>query len=162
MLNETGNIKDDMYFDRVRGCARSILVDSEPKVVKQIHNDKILEPLFPLKNIVISENGRGNNWALGYSATYKETHNYVQEELCLHERAIEALRKEAEQADFFLGTVMTHSLAGGTGSGLGSRLLEEYRDNFSKAYLMTVSVWPSMSGDTPLQHYNTCLSLAHL
>ena len=75
---------------------------------------------------------------------------------------MEALRKEAEQSDFFLGTVMTHSLAGGTGSGLGSRLLEEYRDSFSKAYLMTVSVWPSMCGDTPLQHYNTCLSLAHI
>lgn len=63
---------------------------------------------------------------------------------------MEALRKEAEQSDFFLGTVMTHSLAGGTGSGLGSRLLEEIRDSFPKAYLMTVSVWPSMCGDTPL------------
>ena len=57
---------------------------------------------------------------------------------------------------------MTHSLAGGTGSGLGSRLLEEYRDHFGKAYLMTISVWPSEFGDTPLQHYNTCLSLAHI
>jgi hypothetical protein len=45
---------------------------------------------------------------------------------------------------------MTHSLAGGTGSGLGSRLLEEYRDTFGKSYLMTVSIWPNMIGETPL------------
>jgi hypothetical protein len=63
---------------------------------------------------------------------------------------MEALRKEAELADYFLGTVMVHSLAGGTGSGLGSRLLEEYRDQFGKSYLMTVSIWPSMAGETPL------------
>ena len=27
---------------------------------------------------------------------------------------------------------------------------------------MTVSVWPSMTGETPLQHYNTCFSMAHI
>ena len=75
---------------------------------------------------------------------------------------MEQLRKEVERADFFLGMVMVHSLAGGTGSGLGSRLIESYRDNFGKAYLMTASIWPNMSGETPLQHYNTCFSLSHL
>jgi tubulin delta len=63
---------------------------------------------------------------------------------------MECLRKESEQADYYLGTVLVHSLAGGTGSGLGSRLLEEYKDVFNKAYLMTVSIWPNPSGETPL------------
>lgn len=63
---------------------------------------------------------------------------------------MESLRKEAEQADYFMGTVVTHSLAGGTGSGLGSRILEEYKNVFGKAYLMTVSIWPNMAGETPL------------
>lgn len=85
-----------------------------------------------------------------------------EEDTTLHQRAMEALRHEAEKADFFLGTVITHSLAGGTGSGLGSRLLDDYRDSFNKAYLMTVSVWPSLHGETPLQHYNSCFSLAHI
>ena len=68
----------------------------------------------------------------------------------LYERAMEALRREAEQADYFLGTFLVHSLAGGTGSGLGSRLVESYRDTFGKAYLATASVWPHSSGETPL------------
>jgi tubulin gamma len=122
------------------------LVDSEPKVIKSIQDDKVLNPLFPPGNLIFSENGRGNNWALGYSKTYKESPS----EKTLCERALESLRKEAESADYFLGTVMTHSLAGGTGSGLGSRLLEEYKDTFGKAYLMTVSIWPNPAGETPL------------
>ena len=63
---------------------------------------------------------------------------------------MEVLRKEVERSDFFLGVVMMHSLAGGTGSGLGSRLLEDYRDEYGKAYMMTTSVWPNSSGETPL------------
>jgi len=118
----------------------------------------VLSSLFPKSNILFNENGRGNNWALGYSKTYTEKEDGVP----LFEQTMEALRKEAEQADFFMGTVMTNSLAGGTGSGLGSRLMEEYRDHFGKSYLMTVNVWPSSLGETPLQHYNTCFSLAHI
>jgi len=32
--------------------------------------------MFNQANIVFSQNGRGNNWALGYSRTYQEMHNY--------------------------------------------------------------------------------------
>lgn len=122
---------------------------------------EVLQPVFNQKNILYTQNGRGNNWALGYSADYREE-NDLEGDSSLHDRVMEALRREAEAADFFLGTVMTHSLAGGTGSGLGSRLLEDYRDSFDKSYLMTVSIWPSMHGETPLQHYNSCFTLAHI
>jgi cell division GTPase FtsZ len=65
--------------------------------------------------------------------------------------------------NYFRGTILFHSLAGGTGSGLGSRLIECYRDYFgSSSFLMTASVWPAQSGETPLQQYNVCLSLASL
>ena len=65
---------------------------------------------------------------------------------------MEMLRKRAENADYFIGSLLFHSLAGGTGSGLGSRLIESYRDSFSlKSKLFTVSVWPANTGETPLQ-----------
>lgn len=64
---------------------------------------------------------------------------------------MEMLRKRAEAADYFRGALLFHSLAGGTGSGLGSRLIESYRDDFSqKSYLFTASIWPAISGETPL------------
>jgi cell division GTPase FtsZ len=76
---------------------------------------------------------------------------------------MELLRHKVEKMSYFRGTLLFHSLAGGTGSGLGSRLVECYREYFGSAsVLMTASVWPSQSGETPLQQYNTCLSLAAL
>ena len=69
----------------------------------------------------------------------------------LYERVMELLRKKAERADYYQGTLLFHSLAGGTGSGLGSRLIEAYRDYFGhSSQLVSVSVWPSMAGETPL------------
>ena len=71
--------------------------------------------------------------------------------MTLHERVMEMIRKWVEQADYFRGALLFHSLAGGTGSGLGSRLIESYWDCFStKSYLFTCSIWPAISGETPL------------
>jgi len=165
MLEESP-IKEDRFFDRYSHKARAVLVDSEPKVIKHLAEEKSLSVVLDSQhNMVYTQSGRGNNWALGYSATYRD--HQQQEGLDnavppLYERALEALRREAEKADYFLGVMLLHSLAGGTGSGLGSRLVEEYRDTFGKSYLATTSVWPHSSGETPLQHYNTCFSLSRL
>jgi len=114
-------------------------------------------PLFSDgQNAIFNQNGRGNNWALGYSSTYREKPKTestfsTDNETTLYEKVMEMLRVKAERADFYRGTLLFHSLAGGTGSGLGSRLIESYRDYFgSSSYLMTVSIWPTSSGETPL------------
>jgi tubulin delta len=156
MMLEESPIKDDIFFDRFTNKARAVLVDSEPKVIKNIIDDKNISFVFDrASQMFYSQNGRGNNWALGYSSTYRENEGmagFTKEDshTPLYERAMEALRREAEHADYFLGTFLVHSLAGGTGSGLGSRLVESYRDTFGKAYLATASVWPHSSGETPL------------
>lgn len=152
MMDESP-IKEDIFFDRFTNHARAVLVDSEPKVINTLQEDKKINFLFEQKNLLYSQNGRGNNWALGYSNTYKEAVEAIgggMGDKMLYEKAMEALRKEVERSDFFLGVVLVHSLAGGTGSGLGSRLVEEYRDTFGKSYLMTASIWPNSSGETPL------------
>jgi tubulin gamma len=40
--------------------------------------------------------------------------------------------REAENSDSMEGFVMTHSVAGGTGSGLGSFMLEALNDRYQK------------------------------
>ena len=62
----------------------------------------------------------------------------------------------------FSGTIVLHSLTGGTGSGLGSHLVESIRDAYPLAHVMSVAIAPHISGDSPLQHYNSLLSLATL
>jgi hypothetical protein len=62
------------------------------------------------------------------------------------------------------GFVLTHSIAGGTGSGLGSFLLERLGDRFPKKLVQTYSVFPNQldTSDTVVQPYNSILTLKRL
>ena len=57
-----------------------------------------------------------------------------------------------------------HSIAGGTGSGFGSLLLEQLRDHFPKKLVTTFSVSPNTeeSSDVVVQPYNAILTLKRL
>uniref|UniRef100_A0A674BV52 Tubulin/FtsZ 2-layer sandwich domain-containing protein n=1 Tax=Salmo trutta TaxID=8032 RepID=A0A674BV52_SALTR len=46
--------------------------------------------------------------------------------------------------------------------GLSFKLCEEIRDTFPAGHILTVSVAPHQSEESPVQHYNTLLSLASL
>ena len=59
--------------------------------------------------------------------------------------------------------MVMHSIAGGTGSGLGSFLLERLNDKFPKKLIQTYSVFPnSQEGDVVVQPYNSMLTLKRL
>lgn len=59
---------------------------------------------------------------------------------------------------------MLHSIAGGTGSGLGSFLLERLNDRFPKKLIQTYSVFPDTtnSGDVVVHPYNSLLAMRRL
>jgi len=56
---------------------------------------------------------------------------YEEGEKCQDE-IIEMIDREADGSDSLEGFVMTHSIAGGTGSGFGSFLLEALNDRYPK------------------------------
>lgn len=60
--------------------------------------------------------------------------------------------------------MMLHSIAGGTGSGLGSFLLERLNDRFPKKIIQTYSVFPDTTnaGDVVVHPYNSILSMRRL
>ena len=60
--------------------------------------------------------------------------------------------------------MLTHSIAGGTGSGMGSYLLEHLKDAFPHKFIQTYSVFPGMkeSSDVVTQPYNSILALSRL
>lgn len=57
--------------------------------------------------------------------------------------------------------MLLHSIAGGTGSGLGSYLLERLNDRFPKKLIQTYSVFPE-SSDVVVQPYNSLLATKRL
>ena len=77
----------------------------------------------------------------------------------LLERAMDAIRREASRCDLLCGFVLIHSIAGGTGSGLGSRITKELRNQFAREFILSVVVAPHRSGETALQNYNAVLCL---
>ncbi|XP_022795839.1 tubulin delta chain-like [Stylophora pistillata] len=140
------------------GKLRCVCVDSESKVIgHNYREDTRSSKLYREGNMISGQRGRGNNWALGYHGLSGET-----EDTSLLHRAMEIVRKEVERCDNYAGTIVFHSLTGGTGSGLGSRLIETLRDAYPLAHVMSVAVSPHSSGDSPLQHYNSLLSLSSL
>lgn len=85
-----------------------IMVDSERKVVRGCLSKRVSR-IVPTTNRLSHRKGYGGNWALGYCEQKKEG--------SLMEQTFECLRKEVERLDMFSGTILFHSLAGGTGSG---------------------------------------------
>jgi hypothetical protein len=72
--------------------------------------------------------------------------------------------READGSESLEGFLMCHSIAGGTGSGMGSQLLERVNDHFPKKLIQTYSVFPNNQdgGDVVVQPYNSLLTLKRL
>ncbi|CAM9247334.1 unnamed protein product [Ectocarpus sp. 12 AP-2014] len=99
-----------------------------------------------------AQGGAANNWAYGYHA-----HGATFTEACL-----EGVRRETERCDRLTGLCILHSLAGGTGSGLGTCLTEALRDELPSAFLLNTVVGAHSSGEVILQNYNTLFTLSKL
>lgn len=95
----------------------------------------------------------GNNWGVGYSEAAKYSDDLI-----------DIITREAEDCDSFEGFMLTHSIAGGTGSGMGSYLLEHIKDAFPNKIVQTFSVFPAAdsNSDVVTQPYNSTLALSRL
>jgi tubulin epsilon len=93
--------------------------------------------------------GAGNNWAQGhmeYGPKYK---------LEIEEK----VRSAAEKCDSLQGFFFLHSLGGGTGSGLGTYILEDLEDLYPSVFRFSTCVFPSQDDDVITSPYNSMLAL---
>lgn len=61
----------------------------------------------------------------------------------LVDAVLDVVRKEAEGSDCLQGFQITHSLGGGTGSGMGTLLISKIREEYPDRMMCTFSVVPS-------------------
>ncbi|KNG89636.1 tubulin gamma chain [Aspergillus nomiae NRRL 13137] len=152
---EGGDRKDVFFYqsDDTRYIPRAILLDLEPRVLNTIQTG-------PYRNIYNPENffvgqqgvGAGNNWGAGYSAGES-----VQEDI------FDMIDREADGSDSLEGFMFLHSIAGGTGSGMGSFILERMNDRFPKKLIQTYSVFPdTQAADVVVNPYNSILAMRRL
>ena len=61
----------------------------------------------------------------------------------LVDSVLDVVRKEAEGCDLLQGFQLTHSLGGGTGSGMGTLLISKIREEYPDRIMNSYSVVPS-------------------
>lgn len=143
-------------------CPRAVLVDAEPKVVQTML--RLQEPYqFDSSDVAFSQSGRGGNFAMGYLGSCADHRSGLQTSLHLLDQGLESTRRQVERCfGAYRGAVVMHSLGGGTGSGLGTRLVEELRDVYPRSPLFSVCALPLVAGENPAQCFNATFSLSAL
>lgn len=125
----------DVYYNEAahnKYVPRAILVDLEPGTMDSVRSGRN-GALFRPDNFVFGQNGAGNNWAKGH---YTEGAELV-------DQVMDVLRQEAENCDCLQGFQLTHSIGGGTGSGLRTLITGKIREEFPDRIMASFSVVPS-------------------
>uniref|UniRef100_A0A1B6D8E1 Tubulin/FtsZ GTPase domain-containing protein n=1 Tax=Clastoptera arizonana TaxID=38151 RepID=A0A1B6D8E1_9HEMI len=131
--------------------ARAVLVDMEESVVGRYDRGP-LRNLFDKTCSLTNHPGSGNNWAIGHYLHARD-HN---------EKFIDILRRSAERCDFLHGFLLMFSLGGGTGSGLGTAIVNLVQDEFPLVDRLITCVHPGIYNDVVTSPYNIGLSLQKL
>eukprot|EP01105_Mastigella_eilhardi_P020919 TRINITY_DN5021_c0_g1_i6.p1 TRINITY_DN5021_c0_g1~~TRINITY_DN5021_c0_g1_i6.p1 ORF type:complete len:476 (+),score=109.97 TRINITY_DN5021_c0_g1_i6:54-1430(+) len=134
--------------------ARAVLVDTEPKVVEGVMETARRSKgwQYDARNAYHQQGGAANNWSFGYKHLGPTVWSNV----------ADMIRREFEAADMVGGVLLLGSLAGGTGSGVGTYVTEMLRSEYRKSLLLNGVVWPYSTGEVIVQNYNVCLSLSHV
>ena len=144
----------DSYFtisNSYQFQANSLLIDMESKVIdKCLKISKENGFNYLTENVIYKQSGSGNNWANGFFYHGPS----------VEKAFVETLSKFSEKFDFLDSCILINSLAGGTGSGLGSYLAVLMKDYFPEVNLLNIAVWPNDSGEVVVNSYNTILSIS--
>ncbi|XP_077363466.1 tubulin epsilon chain [Festucalex cinctus] len=131
--------------------ARAVLLDMEEGVISEILKGPLRE-LFDTTQLLTGVSGAGNNWAVGhltYGSSYRD-------------KIVDQLRKAAEQCSCLQSFFLIHSMGGGTGSGLGTRVLRLLQDEFPEVCRIVIPVCPSADDDVIVSPYNSTLAMREL
>uniref|UniRef100_A0A672IGH6 Tubulin epsilon 1 n=1 Tax=Salarias fasciatus TaxID=181472 RepID=A0A672IGH6_SALFA len=131
--------------------ARAVLVDMEEGVVNKLLQGPLRE-VFDSTQLLTDVSGSGNNWAVGhltYGSVYRE-------------QMVEQLRRAAEHCDCLQCFFIIHSMGGGTGSGLGTRVLGLLEEEFPEVCRIVTAVYPSAEDDVVTSPYNSVLAMREL
>jgi tubulin alpha len=139
------------FFSETRAgmhVPRCIFLDLEPSVVDEVRTGTYRQ-LFHPQQLITGKEDAANNYARGHYTIGKEI-----VDLCL-----DRVRKLADNCTGLQGFLFFNSVGGGTGSGLGSLLLERLSIDYGKKSKLGFTVYPSPEVSTAVvEPYNSVLS----
>merc|ERR1712018_950539 len=127
---------------------RAVFLDLEPTVIDEVRTGTYRQ-LFHPEQLISGKEDAANNFARGHYTIGKEI-----VDLCL-----DRIRKLADQCTGLQGFLVFNAVGGGTGSGLGSLLLERLSVDYGKKSKLGFTVYPSPQVSTAVvEPYNSVLS----
>jgi len=127
---------------------RAVMIDLEPTVIGQIRTGKY-RSLFHPEQLITGKEDAANNYARGHYTIGKD----------LVDLGLDRIRRLADACTGLQGFLVFHSVGGGTGSGLGSLLLERLSVEYGKKSKLGFTVYPSPQVSTAVvEPYNSVLS----
>ena len=111
---------------------RAVFLDLEPTVIDEVRTGTYRQ-LFHPEQLISGKEDAANNFARGHYTIGKEI-----VDLCL-----DRIRKLADNCTGLQGFLVFNAVGGGTGSGLGSLLLERLSVDYGKKSKLGFTVYPS-------------------
>ncbi|KAL0384337.1 UNVERIFIED_CONTAM: Tubulin alpha chain [Sesamum radiatum] len=111
---------------------RAVFVDLEPTVIDEVRTGTYRQ-LFHPEQLISGKEDAANNFARGHYTIGKEI-----VDLCL-----DRIRKLADNCTGLQGFLVFNAVGGGTGSGLGSLLLERLSVDYGKKSKLGFTIYPS-------------------
>lgn len=155
---EFEDARDALFYTSTKGNgsgglhARCVAVDMEEGVLNAMVRGPI-GGLFDQTHFVSDVSGAGNNWAVGhmeYGDRYLDSISH-------------SVRGMVERCDSIQTFLVMHSLSGGTGSGLGTRILGMLEEEFPHVFRFCPVVMPSEGADDVVTApYNSSFALKEL
>jgi len=148
---ESGDAACSSFFSPTgagKQVPRCVFVDLEPNVIDEIRTGTYRQ-LFHPEQLITGKEDAANNYARGHYTIGKQ----------LVDVTMDRIRKLCENCTGLQGFLVFNAVGGGTGSGLGSLLLERLSADYGKMGKLGFSVFPSPLVSTAVvEPYNSVLS----
>jgi tubulin alpha len=127
---------------------RSVFLDLEPTVIDEVRTGTYRQ-LFHPEQLISGKEDAANNFARGHYTIGKE----------IVDLALDRIRKLADNCTGLQGFLVFNAVGGGTGSGLGSLLLERLSVDYGKKSKLGFTIYPSPQVSTAVvEPYNAVLA----
>jgi hypothetical protein len=127
---------------------RAVMIDLEPSVIEGVKSGS--GSLYNPANLICRSEGAGGNFAVGYLGEGREVLPEV----------MGRIEAEVEKCDNVGGIIILQSTGGGTGSGLGSLIIEAIKERHPEFPILSCAILPSPQVSSVVtEPYNTVFAL---
>ncbi|KYQ88889.1 Tubulin alpha-1B chain [Tieghemostelium lacteum] len=142
-FTESQNIKNKFI-------PRALFMDTEPETINTIKKYDDYRSMYRESNFLMCKEGASDIFSRGKYTVGRELQDPMQEKI----------RSMVEECDNFGGFLLYRSICGGTGSGLGSGVLQHLGEEYTKKVKLDFNLFPSPNqSNNVVSPYNAAMAL---